>query len=178
MKTNLAEIQKATISLLACPPDTLPCTLQELYDRIPNDDKMTWFKKCSDYMDVADFSRYLKKAWLDEEDPNQDKNVSQEEIVIYFRKATMLMTSKEQAVFESLPDTLTIYRGVSPHRAFYGLSWTADEEKARWFKSRYESNGEQGQLLKATIDKNMLSVISTNFTKKSLWSMCSKSKNK
>ncbi|BAL84594.1 hypothetical protein SELR_pSRC200600 (plasmid) [Selenomonas ruminantium subsp. lactilytica TAM6421] len=153
MKTNLQEIENATLSLLTSPPPTPASTLAELYGRIPNPDKMTWFKKCCEYMDVEDFSLYLKKSWLDEEDPNQDKNVSREEIVAYFRKATKLMTPDEQAYFDSLPTSITVYRGVSPNRAFYGLSWTADKEKASWFKGRYEKDGQQGKLLKATIDK-------------------------
>ncbi|BAL84951.1 hypothetical protein SELR_pSRC101440 (plasmid) [Selenomonas ruminantium subsp. lactilytica TAM6421] len=153
MKTNLNEIETITLSLLTSPPHAPVRTLAELYGLVPNPDKMTWFKKCCPYMDLEDYSRYLKKSWLDEEDPNQDKNVSREEIVAYFRKAAKLMTPEEQAYFDRLPASITIYRGVSPHRATYGLSWTADKEKASWFKGRYEKEGEQGKLLKATIDK-------------------------
>lgn len=152
MKTNLEKIKAITMenfSGLSLDDADLPA----IYASIPESMKMTWFKLCHDCMDLEDYSLYLKKSWLDEEDPNQDANVSREEIVAYFRKATRLMTAEEQAYFAALPDKITIYRGVSPQRAVYGLSWTPDHEIAMRYKRRYEMGEVQGELLTATIDK-------------------------
>ena len=129
-------------------------SLPFIYDLILDDYKLTWFQLCKDYMSREDFAYYLKHSWLDEEDPNQDPTVTREEVIRYFRQADKqyLMKSEDLAHYRNLPDTLTIYRGVSPHRAKFGLSWTADQTIAIWFKKRYES-GSQGQLLTAVISK-------------------------
>ncbi len=129
-------------------------SLPFIYDMILDDYKLTWFQLCKDYMSREDFAYYLKHSWLDEEDPNQDPTVDRREVLHYFRQADKqyLMTPKDLTHYQSLPDTLTIYRGVSPHRAKLGLSWTADQDIAMWFKKRYES-GCQGQLLTAVINK-------------------------
>lgn len=129
-------------------------SLPFIYDMILDDYKLTWFQLCKDYMSREDFAYYLKHSWLDEEDPNQDPTVSREEVIRYFRQADKqyLMKPDDLAHYQNLPDTLTIYRGVSPHRAKFGLSWTADQNIAMWFKKRYEG-GSQGQLLTAVISK-------------------------
>lgn len=129
-------------------------SLPFIYDMILDDYKLTWFQLCKDYMSREDFAYYLKHSWLDEEDPNQDPTVDREEVLRYFRQADKhyLMNPSDLAYYQNLPSTLTIYRGVSPHRAKYGLSWTADQDMAMWFKKRYE-NSSQGQLLTAVISK-------------------------
>ena len=129
-------------------------SLPFIYDMILDDYKLTWFQLCKDYMSREDFAYYLKHSWLDEEDPNQDKNVSLPEVIRYFRQADKkyLMKPNDFTHYQNLPDTLTVYRGVSPHRAKMGLSWTADKNTALWFKKRYEG-GIKGQLLTATIHK-------------------------
>lgn len=116
--------------------------------------KMTWFKFCSPYMSAKDFARYLKQSWQQEENPNQDTNVSCTEAIKYFKQANKkyLMEPEDKAYYDNLPTTLTVYRGVSPGREKYGLSWTADKEKAEWFKARFEHD-EPGVLLTATIPK-------------------------
>lgn len=129
-------------------------SLPFIYAMILDDYKLTWFQLCKDYMSSEDFAYYLKYSWLDEEDPNQDPTVSREEVLRYFRQADKhyLMKPNDLAHYQNLPNTLTIYRGVSPHRAKLGLSWTADQDMAMWYKKRYERDS-QGQLLTAVISK-------------------------
>lgn len=129
-------------------------SLSFIYDIIQESYKLTWFQLCKDYMSREDFAYYLKHSWLDEEDPNQDRTVGLKEVVRYFRQAgkQYLMRADDLACYNSLPDTLTVYRGVSPHRARLGLSWTADKDMALWFKQRYE-HSQQGELLTADISK-------------------------
>ncbi|BAL84748.1 hypothetical protein SELR_pSRC400970 (plasmid) [Selenomonas ruminantium subsp. lactilytica TAM6421] len=125
-----------------------------LYLLINRPYKMTWFKLCREYMSEKDYAKYLKQCWLDEEDPNQDINVSRKEAINFFRSASKkhLMEPADLEYYNNLPDTITIYRGVSPGRERYGLSWTDNREKAEWFKSRYE-NGKPGVLLTATVSR-------------------------
>ncbi len=132
----------------------LKADLARCYVMVQTAWKMTWFKFCSPYMSDEDYAKYLKQAWLDEENPNQDTNVSRKEAVEYFRSASKehLMEPADLEYYNNLPDTITVYRGVSPGREKYGLSWTDNREKAEWFKARYESSN-TGVLLTATISR-------------------------
>jgi len=118
--------------------------------------KLTWFKKCSPYLSDRLYAKYLKSAWLDEFNPNMDANVSRQEVIEYFRKAKKgyIMDKDERQHFDNLSDTITIYRGVSPHREKYGLSWTDNKNIALEYMKKFATEGEQGILLRATISKN------------------------
>ena len=130
------------------------CELPILCARIQSAYRMTWFKYCSPYMGIKDYAEMLKECWVTEENPNQDANVSTTEAVTMFRKAKGLMDADEQAHFDALPEVVNIYRGVSPGREKFGLSWTDNREKALWFKGRFEHGDEHGILLTATIAKD------------------------
>ena len=41
----------------------------------------------------------------------------------------------------SLPDELTVYRGVKPKGEVLALSWTLSKKKAEWFANRFQSDG-------------------------------------
>ena len=51
-------------------------------------------------------------------------------------KEKWLMTKEELSLFESLPETVTIYRGSTTNKV-NGLSWTTDKDKAIWFGNRF-----------------------------------------
>ena len=129
-------------------------SLSSIYRLIHESYKLTWFQLCKDYMTDDDYAWYLKSSWLDEDDPNQDRTVNRAEAISYFKLASKqhLMNRADLKIYQNLPETITIYRGVSPKRARLGLSWTADKEIASWYKKRYES-GIKGQLLTAAINK-------------------------
>ena len=126
-----------------------------LFARVESAYRMTWFKYCSGYMSEEDYAEYLKNAWIEQDNPNQDTNVSRKEAATYFKKANkkLLMNKNDYKYYKGLPSTLTIYRGVSPGREKLGLSWTDDEEKAEWFKERFERGEKEGYMLKAMISK-------------------------
>ena len=117
--------------------------------------RMTWFRHVSPYLSDADYGTLLKDSWITEEDPNQDKNVSQKMAINLFKaaKKEFLMGEEERAVYENLPDEITLYRGVSVGRARIGLSWTNNPDVAAWYKKRFEEEGKNGIALKATIEK-------------------------
>ena len=129
--------------------------LPDIFPMINHPWLLTWFKYVCQNMDEKDFAKYLKASWVLEENPNQDVNVSREEAVQYFRDADkqILMSPEEQNYYNSLPETLTVYRGVSVGREKFGLSWTDNADIAEWFKRRFDTEGEKGYLLKASISK-------------------------
>ena len=50
------------------------------------------------------------------------------------------MTDAEQKLYNSLPNPLTVYRGIATDKGYdeeYGLSWTLNKEVARFFAEDY-----------------------------------------
>ena len=118
--------------------------------------KMTFIKFCGEYLSLKEYAEFLADAWITEENPNMDANVSVEKAIKYFKKAEKkyLMTEEDYLYYENLPEKVEIYRGVSKGRVKMGLSWTDNKEKAIWFKNRFnEKNDGESVLLKAIVDK-------------------------
>lgn len=116
---------------------------------------LTWLKFNKTNLSPKDFAKYLAIAWVSSENPNDDKNVPIRTLVSWFRNVDkrVLMQSDDYKYYQSLPDVVTLYRGVSPGRKKYGLSWTDDVETAKWFKQRFEEDGNKGELLTVTVPK-------------------------
>ena len=65
------------------------------------------------------------------------------------------MDKDEFKAYQELPESITIYRGVSEinKRRIKGLSWTTDYEVARMFAGRYLGYSIGGTIYQATIEK-------------------------
>lgn len=118
--------------------------------------RLTFLKYIKEYLSKEDMSELLAFSWISSENPNQDVNVSLKSIVKWFREADkkVLMDEEEYKYYESLPQTITAYRGVSIGRNPKGLSWTCNLETAKWFANRFNRNGEEGYVQSVTIDKS------------------------
>lgn len=105
--------------------------------------KLTFFSYCEKYLAEPDYSECLLEAWIHSEAPMQNINVSKNEILKFFTKATALMNSTEQQFLNSLPERIVVYRGAynttDPHIARKGMSWTLSKDRALWFSNRYNS---------------------------------------
>ncbi len=117
--------------------------------------RSAFLKYTMEYMDVMDFSEYLADYWVSTESPNSDPNFSKKQLVRMFAQADKryLMTAEEYKQYLLLPETLTVYRGVTSHnsRNIKALSWTLDRDKAEWFAHRFDENG---TVYEAEIDKD------------------------
>lgn len=111
---------------------SLFCLVQENY-------QLTFLSYIRNYVDNTTFSKLLHDAWIYVENGNQDVNVGIPEIISWFKDAdkSALMSKEDYADYKKLPQVVTIYRGVSQHGAYYGVSWTDDKEKAEWFRNRF-----------------------------------------
>lgn len=120
--------------------------------------RLLWFKLINNYLDNKDFGNLLAEIWVDSENPNDDVNVSLKECISFFRQAKLksLMNKDELKVFLELPETITVYRGVSKNRNSYGLSYTLDKDKAIWFQNRFADKNNKGFLIQKTINKNLV----------------------
>ena len=116
--------------------------------------RSAFLKYTMEYMDIKDFSEYLADYWVSTESLNSDPNFSKKQLVRMFTQADKryLMTADEYKQYHLLPETLTVYRGVTSHnsRNIKALSWTLDRDKAEWFVHRF---GEDGTVYEAEIDK-------------------------
>ena len=115
---------------------------------------LTFLKLSASVLSQEDLGRLLADAWILEECPNQDRNVSKRELLDLFRSVPpeLLMDEEERAVYQSLEDIVTVYRGVTSYNAknVKALSWTLDRNTAEWFAHRF---GEEGTVYEAQIQK-------------------------
>ena len=118
--------------------------------------KLTFIKFCKQYLSQKDFGRLLADAWITEENPNMDVNVSRKEALRMFKSANKkyLMTSEEYDYYARLPESVSLYRGVSEGREKYGLSWTDYIDVAKWFMNRFKTADDKVKLLTCTTSKN------------------------
>lgn len=116
---------------------------------------LTWLSFVKPYLSRKDFSSFLANAWTEQENPNMDVNVSTSTAIKWFKEADKkaMMDEEDYAYWETLPEEVTLYRGVARGRKKYGISWTDDKEKAIWFKNRWATPEEQGKLLRVTVKK-------------------------
>lgn len=116
---------------------------------------LTFLKYIKPYLSRKDFSTLLADAWVTSENPNQDVNVSVRTAASWFRQADkrFLMEADEFDVWQKLPDTFQIYRGVAVGRNPRGLSWTQNIKTAEWFAHRFDTETAQGYIQTATIER-------------------------
>lgn len=117
--------------------------------------RLTFLKYAQPYLTKQTFSELFGDIWVTSENPNDDANVSLRELVNWFLNADKksLMDEKDYAAWETLPETMELYRGVGISRKQYGLSWTTNLEKATWFAHRFDREGQYGYVQKAIVSK-------------------------
>ncbi len=114
-------------------------SVDDIYFLVRNPYKMTFLKYIKPHIDNIAFSKLLHEAWIEVENGNKDINVDKTEIIEWFKTAdkTVLMRKEDYVYYKKLPQVVTIYRGVSQHGTYYGVSWTDDRKKAEWFRNRF-----------------------------------------
>lgn len=117
--------------------------------------RLTFLKYIEPYLITHDFSEMLADAWITSENPNQDINVRLSTAAKWFRKADkhVLMDDDEYTVYENLPETFTVYRGVAVGRNPAGMSWTRNIMTATWFAHRFDKEEKTGYVQSATAHK-------------------------
>ena len=120
--------------------------LYEIYSLIRKPYRLTFIKYCEQYLSDKNLAELLADAWVSSENPNQDVNCSIPYLVKLFKKCNKeyLMQSEDYAVYNSLPNEFSIYRGVAVGRNPKGLSWTQNLEKAKWFANRFNTETKKG----------------------------------
>lgn len=105
--------------------------------------RMFFVKMAFPYLSDNDRGELLREAWITQENPNEDINVSHDDIECMFLqcKPEFLMEKEDYEVWKKLPDVVHIYRGIHPNKKHEAFSWTLDKEVARWFANRFDRDG-------------------------------------
>ena len=100
---------------------------------------LTFLKFAKESLSLTDFSMLLGRFWTEEENPNGDVNVPVSLSARWFKSTDKqaLMYDDAYKTYKDLPETFTVYRGVTPGRNPDGMSWTRDLSKADWFSRRF-----------------------------------------
>lgn len=98
----------------------------------------------ADLLTPGDLGKLLLEYWSGGEFPHV---VGTDRLIRLFSKAQGHLI--DPAVFNALPDTLKVYRGIKGRSGAKGLSWTTDMKKAAWFANRFG----KGWVYEAEIDK-------------------------
>ena len=100
---------------------------------------LTFLKFAKESLSLSDFSMLLGKFWTEEENPNGDVNVPVSLSARWFKSADKqtLMHEDEYEIYKNLPDSFTVYRGVTPGRNPDSMSWTREYDEAEWFSNRF-----------------------------------------
>ena len=132
-------------------------SIEDIMYRIRLPYHFAFLKYAKQYMSKKDFDKWLGTTWTSSENPNQDKNVTINQFITWFKAADkkLLMEEEDYKVYAELPEEITIYRGVAVGRAKQkGLSWTCNIDTARWFSKRFDTDKKKGYILKAKIKKS------------------------
>lgn len=129
--------------------------LHRIYALIRKPYRLSFIKYCEQYLSEKDLAELFANAWVSSENPNQDANCPISYLIKMFKKCNKryLMQEKDYEIYQSLPDTFTIYRGVAVNRNPKGLSWTQNLETAKWFAHRFDTNEKKGYIQTAIAKK-------------------------
>lgn len=156
MANVLEDKEALQLFIKQCSKRIMNCsTAYNVYSIIRKSYKLTFFKYIHNFLSEEDFGMLFADAWVISENPNQDVNVSLKECVKYFKTTDkkFLMDEKELSIFDSLPEELTVYRGVAIGRNPKGLSYTLSKDKAEWFANRFSEVKGSGTVIEKHIKK-------------------------
>ena len=119
---------------------------------------LNFLKFVADDLSAEDLGKVLGGHWQNIEYTSFDRSMTGKQLLALFKKADKehLMNEEERKVFSLLPETVTVYRGVTSHnrRITKAVSWTTDKEVARWFANRFDTG--TGEVWTITVPKERI----------------------
>lgn len=115
--------------------------------------RMLYLSLAFPYLTKKERSEIMHEVWISVENINNNVNVSQMEILKMLRRCNSkhLMGQENYEVYEKLPDTFTVYRGLQENAQEDGLSWTLSKDVAEWFANRFDN---EGKIIEKVIHKS------------------------
>lgn len=128
---------------------------------LPKPYRLTWLQNNKDlFEDKVKYYEFLKNSWTQAEFPMQAYYSNEEALIefYHFDEPQLMMNEEERDLLQSLPQQVTIYRGIRVvdelDEENLGLSYTLSREKAEWFAKRFANRRSKAMLVEATIDKD------------------------
>lgn len=114
----------------------------------------TAFREIADQVDDFDYWDYVEDLWTDSENIYQDYDLWLELLTADRLGHEHMMSDVERKFLSELPDEFTVYRGSSENGRAYGLSWTLDRAKAKWFARRDSRTGDFKRLARGRVRRD------------------------
>ena len=94
------------------------------------------FVTLQDQLEGKEYWELLRDVWIRAEQI-QPRDVWAQLLTQHEGARTAIMTEEERAHLASLPEQITVYRGVGNPEHQQGFSWTLDRQRAEWFAQRF-----------------------------------------
>ena len=130
-------------------------TVSEILAFVTKPYKLTFISFAEQYLSKDDLSDAIRCSWSSIEIISNDIDVSPSRIRTLLKKCNplLLMDATEKKEYASLPDVITVYRGVNglkSQKQIKSFSWSLDKDIAEWFSSRF---GGDSHVYQAEIEK-------------------------
>ena len=117
------------------------------------------FIQIAKYLSDEKYWSLLASIWTDTENAWQNLDEWRKLFNSSRPKRQRLMDRDEVLAYDSLPDTVKIYRGCQKGINEDGISWTLKRDKAEWFATRFSKDG---LVLEKEIQKKDIIAVFTN----------------
>lgn len=117
------------------------------------------FIQIAKYLSDEKYWSLLASIWTDTENAWQNLDEWRKLFNSSRPKRQRLMDRDEVLAYDSLPDTVKIYRGCQKGINKDGISWTLKRDKAEWFATRFSKDG---VVLEKEIQKKDIIAVFTN----------------
>ena len=119
---------------------------------------LSFLKRVECYVSPDDIGYALRDHWTHIECISTDQDLKGPEVIRLFTKASpqAMMDDMEQSVFYTLPEQVTIYRGVTAYNSRHkkAVSWTLNRQVAVRFANRFHSG--TGEVWTLTVPKSKI----------------------
>lgn len=133
-------------------------TVKEIFFMLNKPYILSFLKFTERYLSDDDLGMILGIFWQSIEQISLDNSLSGKEIVKMFKRANKetMMDEDERKIFDSLPEQVTVYRGVTSYnkRQTKAFSWTTDKQIAEWFANRFNTG--TGEVWTLTVPKERI----------------------
>jgi len=96
----------------------------------------------------------VEMVWTDSENIWQWGSMVRKLLLCQRPDRRYIMNEEERAALAAMPDTLTVYRGLTSRGTRLGWSWTLDRAKAEWFAARFTQEGQHKIVLTGTVPRS------------------------
>jgi len=126
--------------------------------------RLSWLEENYDLItDEKAYYEFLKDAYIQSEFPMSGFYEYEDLLKLFWNydKPKLMMDSDELGFYNSLPNELTIWRGIRVEEELdednIGFSFTLDKERAEWFAKRFSQDGiGTPMLIEAKVDKDKI----------------------